>query len=70
MKAICYPIRLIDEEYTRRPFDGSRKMVVFLLKKAGHRVNRKRLPYAADGVAGMASGPNTSRAHPEHKIYS
>jgi len=34
--------RLIDEEYTRRPFYGSRKMVVFL-KKVGHRVNRKRV---------------------------
>jgi putative transposase len=28
--------RLIDEEYTRHPFYGSRKMVIFL-KKAGHR---------------------------------
>ena len=34
--------RLIDEEYTRHPFYGSRKMVVFL-KAAGHHVNRKRV---------------------------
>jgi len=47
--------RLIDEEYTRHPFYGSRRMVVFL-GKAGHIVNRKRVP-------------NTSRVHPEHKIY-
>jgi len=31
---------LIDEEYTRRPFYGSRRMVVFL-RNGGHVVNRK-----------------------------
>jgi putative transposase len=34
--------RLIDEEYTRHPFYGRRKMVVFL-KAMGHHVNRKRV---------------------------
>ena len=34
--------RLIDEEFTRHPFYGSRKMVVFL-KVAGYPVNRKRV---------------------------
>ena len=62
--------RLIDEEYTRHPFYGSRKMVVFL-KVAGHTVNRKRVQglMRQMGLAGMAPGPNTSRPHPEHKIY-
>ena len=62
--------RLIDEEYTRHPFYGSRKMVVFL-KTAGHLVNRKRVQRLMRdmGLAGMAPGPNTSRPHPEHKIY-
>ena len=62
--------RLIDEEYTRRPFYGSRRMVVFL-GKAGHIVNRKRVQRLMRqmGLAGMAPGPNTSRAHPEHKVY-
>ena len=32
---------LIDEEYTRHPFYGSRKMVGYL-RSCGHRVNRKR----------------------------
>jgi putative transposase len=32
--------KLIDEEYTRHLFYGSRKMVVFL-KSSGHTVNRK-----------------------------
>lgn len=62
--------RLMDEEYTRRPFYGSRRMVVYL-KKVGHAVNRKRIQRLMRqmGLAGMAPGPNTSRAHPEHRIY-
>ena len=62
--------RLIDEEYTRHPFYGSRKMVVFL-KTVGHLVNRKRVRRLMRqmGLAGMAPGPNTSRPHPEHKVY-
>jgi putative transposase len=62
--------RLIDEEYTRRPFYGSRRMVVFL-GRAGHRINRKRVQRLMRqiGLAGMAPGPATSRPHPEHRIY-
>ena len=62
--------RLIDEQYTTRPFYGSRRMVVFL-NKAGHHVNRKRVQRLMRqmGLAGMAPGPNTSRSHPEHKVY-
>ena len=61
---------LIDEEYTSRPFYGSRRMVVFL-RAAGHVVNRKRVQrlMRGMGLAGMAPGPNTSRAHPQHKVY-
>jgi putative transposase len=62
--------RLIDEEFTRHPFYGSRKMVVFL-KMAGHIVNRKRVQRLMRqiGLAAIAPGPNTSRPHPEHKVY-
>jgi len=62
--------RLIDEEYTRHPFYGTRRLVV-LLKGNGHIVNRKRVQRLMRqmGLAGMAPGPNTSRAHPEHKVY-
>ena len=61
---------LIDEEYTRHPFYGSRKMVVYLAGQ-GHRVNRKRVQrlMRRQGLAAMAPGPNTSRPHPEHKVY-
>ena len=33
---------LIDEQYTKTPFYGSRKMTNYL-KKKGHQVNRKRI---------------------------
>lgn len=61
---------LIDEEYTSRPFYGSRRMVVFL-RTAGHVVNRKRVQrlMRSMGLAGMARGPNTSKPHPQHKVY-
>ena len=61
---------LIDEEYTRHPFYGSRKMVVYL-ERCGHAVNRKRVQrlMRALGLVGMAPGPNTSRAQPQHKAY-
>jgi putative transposase len=61
---------LIDEEYTRHPFYGSRRMVVFL-QTLGHNVNRKRVQRLMRrmGLAGMAPGPHTSRPHPEHKVY-
>jgi putative transposase len=63
-------LRMIDAQYTRRPFYGSRRMVVYL-KEQGHVVNRKRVqrPMRIPGLAGMAPGPDTSRPHPEHKVY-
>ena len=62
--------RLIDEEYTRHPFYGTRRMVVYL-GRCGQTVNRKRVQrlMRSLGLAGMAPGPNTSRAHPQHKVY-
>jgi putative transposase len=61
---------LIDEEYTRHPFYGSRRMVVFLLRQ-GHLVNRKRVQrlMRTMGVTGMAPGPASSVKHPGHKVY-
>jgi putative transposase len=62
--------RLIDEEYTRRPFYGSRRMVVYL-RSQGAVVNRKRVQRLMRllGLWGMAPGPNTSVRHTQHKIY-
>lgn len=63
-------LREIDAEYTRHPFYGSRKMTVYLCGM-GHLINRKRIQRLMGilGLAGMAPGPNTSRPHPQHKIY-
>jgi putative transposase len=63
-------LALIDTEYTRHPFYGSRRMVIHLDKK-GHLVNRKRVQRLMSilGLAGMSPGPNTSHPHPQHKIY-
>ena len=63
-------LALIDVEYTRRPFYGSRKIKIYL-RNLGHRINRKRVQrlMALLGLAGMAPGPNTSRPHPQHKLY-
>lgn len=63
-------LRLLDEEFTRHPFYGSRKMVVWLGTQ-GHSVNRKRVQRLMRilGLAAMAPGPNTSRKHPQNKIY-
>lgn len=62
--------RLIDEEYTNRPFYGSRRMVAFL-RGLGHTVNRKRVQRLMRemGLAGMAPGPATSKRQPQHKVY-
>ncbi len=66
----CLLLQLLDEEYTRHPFYGSRRMTAYLCK-LGHRVNRKRVQRLMRtlGLVGMAPGPNTSKAHPQHKIY-
>jgi putative transposase len=63
-------LRLIDAEYTRRPFYGSRRMVVSL-RARGYPVNRKRVQRLMGvlGLAGMAPGPHTSKPHPEHIVY-
>lgn len=63
-------LELIDEQYTHRPFYGSRRMVVSL-REQGYEVNRKRVQRLMRllGLAGMAPGPATSRRHPGHKVY-
>lgn len=63
-------LQLLDEEYTRHPFYGSRRMTKYLCG-LGHKINRKRVQRLMKtlGLVGMAPGPNTSKAHPQHKIY-
>ena len=63
-------LSIIDAEYTRHPFFGSRKIKHYL-RGLGYIINRKRVQRLMGilGLAGMAPGPNTSRPHPQHKVY-
>jgi len=63
-------MRLIDEEFLRYPFYGSRKMKVYLNRK-GISVNRKRIQRLMRlmGLESVAPKPNTSRQRKGHKVY-
>lgn len=63
-------MRLIDEEYTRHPFYGSRKLRDYLIRQ-GYPVNRKRVRrlMRVMGLVSIAPKPNTSRPAPKHKVY-
>ena len=63
-------LRLIDEEYTRHPFLGTRRMRAYLAS-LGHEVNRKRLQrlYRIAGIEAVYCKPNLSKAHAEHVKY-
>lgn len=63
-------MRLIDEEYTRHPFYGSRQLCSYLCRQ-GYVVNRKRIQRLMRimGLVSVAPKPNTSKRNKEHKIY-
>lgn len=63
-------MRLIDEQYLRRPFFGSRKMAVWLTQE-GHNVNRKRVQRLMRlmGLEAIYRKPRTSLSSRENKVY-
>ena len=63
-------MRIIDEEFMRHPFLGSRGMRNYIRRK-GHQVNRKRIQRLMRkmGLASVAPKPNTSLGNKAHKIY-
>lgn len=63
-------MNLIDEQYLKTPFYGSRRMAEHL-KKLGHKVNRKRIQrlYNKMGLHAIYPPPNTSYANQEAKVY-
>ena len=63
-------MRLIDEEFLRHPFYGSRKMTAYLIRK-DILVNRKRIQRLMRlmGMESVAPKPNTSRQRKAHKVY-
>lgn len=63
-------MRLIDEQYLKTPFFGSRRMTAHL-RRLGHPVNRKRVRRLMRkmGVVAIYQKPRTSTPAPEHKKY-
>jgi len=63
-------MRIIDKEFLRHPFYGSRKMRDYLNRQGFH-VNRKRIQRLMRlmGIESVAPKPNTSRPRREHKVY-
>src|SRR5271166_5157036 len=63
-------MRRLDEQYLATPFYGSRRMVAFL-RREGYAVNRKRVRRLMRlmGIEAIYQKPNTSRRHPDHKVY-
>jgi len=63
-------MRLIDEQYTRRPFYGSRRMTVWL-REQGYAINRKRITRLMEvmGLEAIYPKPKLSQPGEGHKIY-
>jgi putative transposase len=63
-------MNLIDEEFMRHPFVGTRKTRNYL-RRPGYKVNRKRVQRLMRkmGLASLSPKPNTSLGHKAHKIY-
>ena len=61
---------LLDRQYLRTPFYGSRRMTAWL-QTQGHAVNRKRVQRLMQrmGLAAIYQRPRTSRPAPAHRIY-
>ena len=63
-------MRLIDEQYLKTPFYGSRGMARHF-RRQGRKVNRKRIQRLMRlmGIEAVYPKPRTSRPHPEHHVY-
>ena len=64
-------MRLIDEQYTRQPVYGSRRMTVWLRQGAQEEVNRKRVQrlMRVMGLEAIYPKPRLSMAGRNHKVY-
>ena len=63
-------MRMIDEQYLKTPFYGSRSMIKHF-RRLGHKINRKRVQRLMRlmGIEAVYPKPRTSKPHPAHKIY-
>jgi putative transposase len=64
-------MRRIDELYLASPFYGSRRMTA-VLRRDGWLVNRKRAQRLMRpmGLEAIYQKPNTSKGHPDHKVFA
>jgi putative transposase len=64
-------MRLLDEEYTRHPFMGSRRMAVWLSEETGQEVNRKRVQRLMEVMGLEAIYPRRKLSEPGcgHRLY-
>ncbi|MFZ0255198.1 MAG: IS3 family transposase [Gammaproteobacteria bacterium] len=62
--------RLLDEEYLRHPFYGSRRMRAYL-RSLEWTINRKRVRRCLPemGITALGPKPNTSRRDKAHAVY-
>lgn len=63
-------MNLLDEQYTKTPFYGVRKMTKYL-QQLGYKIgkDKTRSLLRHMGLIAIYPKPNISRPHPEHKIY-
>jgi putative transposase len=63
-------LRLLDEQYLRTPFFGSRRMAIWLARES-YEVNRKRVQRLMRilGLEGLAPRPKTTKAAPGHRVF-
>ena len=63
-------MRLLDEQYTKTPFYGSRRMTAWLAER-GHGVNRKRVRRLMQlmGLEAIYPKPKLSQPTPGHRVF-
>lgn len=63
-------MRLLDEQYTRTPYYGVRRMAAYL-RHLGYSVNPKRVRRLLRlmGLEAVYPKPNTSQPNPEYRVY-
>ena len=63
-------MRVLDEQYTRTPFDGVRRMTAWV-RAQGYAVNHKRVARLLHtlGLETLYTKPHTRQAQPGHRVY-
>ena len=64
-------MNMLDSQYTKTPFYGSRKMAKLFSLETGLEINRKRIQrlMRAMAITAIYTKPNTSRANKQNRIY-